>query len=449
MTKKVYIVHCVDTEGPMYEPIEDTFTRVKDIFNIDLEPTISNLTKLRNKKIDLDGLEGPISNLVSKDRLEMNETWDSLDEMLNHITSAKYRNSLVDSDGNGWIYSWFCLDHVGWSGYNPRRRDVGHHNIYDHYNRHLSIKKSNDIIQWHFHPMPANGNYNCSGTAYLNSNNIWEILSRKIIDRCWFPSVYRPGFHSERPDSHWFLEQWIPFDYGNQSMARGRDTDQPDLADGRYGDWRNAPKKWGAYHPSHENYQLKGSCKRWIFRCLNMEARLRKIEEEDVVDGFKRAQSGQDTVIAFTNHDFRNMRPEIDRIRAMIENVSIRFPEVNFYYKDALSAAKSLLSLNDNGPKIEINFKKTNKKAVLEVTSNGDLFGSQPYLAIKTRDDRYLWENFDFQGENKWSFTFDSQHIDIKIVEKIGVAGNSSGGNTNVLVYDIDTEETISWENNH
>mgnify|MGYP002701001081 CR=1 FL=1 len=109
----------------------------------------------------------------------------------------------------------------------------------------------------------------------------------------------------------------------------------------------------------------------------------------------------------------------------------------------------SLLSLNVNGPKIEINFKKTNKTAILEVTSNGDLFGSQPYLAIKTRDDRYLWENFDFQGENKWSFTFDSQHIDIKIVEKIGVAGNSSGGNTNVLVYDIDTEETISWENNH
>lgn len=34
----------------------------------------------------------------------------------------------------------------------------------------------------------------------------------------WFPLVNRAGMHNERPDSNWFLEQWIPFDASNQSI---------------------------------------------------------------------------------------------------------------------------------------------------------------------------------------------------------------------------------------
>ena len=64
--------------------------------------------------------------------------------------------------------------------------------------------------------------------AYLNSNHIYEILARKIIERNWFPTVFRPGINTERPDSHWFLEQWIPFDFGNHRMDQ--DTNQIDLA---------------------------------------------------------------------------------------------------------------------------------------------------------------------------------------------------------------------------
>ena len=48
MTKKVYVVHCIDTEGPLYESIEATFSRLKEIFGVDLEPTVSNLKKIQN-----------------------------------------------------------------------------------------------------------------------------------------------------------------------------------------------------------------------------------------------------------------------------------------------------------------------------------------------------------------------------------------------------------------
>ena len=44
---------------------------------------------------------------------------------INHLNPYK------DSFGNGWVFNWHCLDHVGYIN-NPRRRDMGYHNIFDY-----------------------------------------------------------------------------------------------------------------------------------------------------------------------------------------------------------------------------------------------------------------------------------------------------------------------------
>ena len=46
--------------------------------------------------------------------------------------SAGFRNRMRDSEDDGWVYNWFCCDHVDYE-INPRRRDIGYHNIFDHY----------------------------------------------------------------------------------------------------------------------------------------------------------------------------------------------------------------------------------------------------------------------------------------------------------------------------
>ena len=33
--------------------------------------------------------------------------------MLDNITSESFRLKYKDSFGKGWVFSWFCLDHVG------------------------------------------------------------------------------------------------------------------------------------------------------------------------------------------------------------------------------------------------------------------------------------------------------------------------------------------------
>jgi len=46
MSKILYIVHCIDTEGPLNESIIKTFQRLKSIFDLTLKPTKKNLIKI-------------------------------------------------------------------------------------------------------------------------------------------------------------------------------------------------------------------------------------------------------------------------------------------------------------------------------------------------------------------------------------------------------------------
>ncbi len=441
----VYIVHCIDTEGPLFEGIDETFLRLNDVFNLNIKPSKKNLNLLQNCKMNLNGLEIPVSKFLNSHRLKTFGSWDQINEMLEEACSEEFRNKLLDSDNNGWVYNWFCLDHVGYDGDNPRKRDLGHHKVFDFYNTIYNNNK-NDNIQWHYHPLTATGNAHLCGTAYLNSNNIWEILSRKIIDRLWFPSAFRPGFHTERPDSNWFLEQWIPFDYANQSV-RDRDKGQVDLEHGRLGDWRNAPKDWIIYHPSHDNYQIVGNSRRWIARCLNLNSRIRELRSQDIEDAFIRASEGKKTLLSFTNHDWRDIRFEIDEVREKIYKVSKKYPTIKFYFSNSIEGIRNCLNLVPKKSNLSciIEDNKNNKSKTLKVRSQYPLFGPQPYLAIKRKDGKYFWENFDFQGYNYWSFTFDFQHFPPEFIDKIGIASNSPEGVVEIQVYDMQNK---TWKYN-
>ena len=128
--------------------------------------------------------------------------------MLGRVRSEEFRMAMPDSDGKGWVYNWFCVDHVDYI-MNPRRKDIGYHNIYDHYRKVLAQNDSPDGLHFHFHPSHPSHYSHKSATFYLRDSKFFDILSRRVIDRNWFPSVNRAGFQRERPDSHWLLEQWI------------------------------------------------------------------------------------------------------------------------------------------------------------------------------------------------------------------------------------------------
>ena len=350
-----------------------------------------------------------------------------------------FRQQLLDTNGHGWIYNWFCLDHVGFTGKNPRQRDLGDHKVFDFYKNKTDGDPSLGSLQWHYHPLPVSGNVHNGGSTYLNSGNVSEILAKKIIDREWFPSCFRPGFHTERPDSNWFLEQWIPFDFANQSCDSV--TEQPDLADGRYGNWERATKSWVPYHPDYDDYQKKGLMRRWIARCLNMHARLREITQNEVNNAFLEAQNGSNVLLSFTNHDFRNMAPEITKIMNFIRTASIKFPNVPFSFEEAADGFRKCLNIQKSKAKLSLDLNRIhNQKWELKVQVSGDMFGPQPFLALKDKNGQYFWQNFDFVDDFTWTYVFDEDNAPIDIIETIGVACNSNSGVSDVKILNVRNE---------
>lgn len=436
----VYVVHCIDTEGPLYEPLDVTFERLRSIFHLNLEPSAQLLRQLQAGKIDLGGLEAAVQKVVDPHLLAYNDSWDKVDAMLDELMSDSFRRQICDSSGAGWIYSWFCVDHVDYDS-NPRRRDMGYHNIFDHYRRRIRDTNSlQDGLHFHYHPHSFRREaHRCATHWWASSNSLFQTLSRRVIDHQWFPAAHRPGFHVLRPDSHWFLEQYIPFDFSSQAMLdSNQDAAQFGLQGGRYGDWRRAPVTWEPYHPSADDYQIPGGCRRWIARCLNVGTRYRLLEERDVRQAFLEARAGKPVVLAITNHDFRNMAPDIQSVREMLQRVSRDFPDVPYLFSEAVAAMRSALKLSAVPPcELDMEIYKVNDTVnVLKVSSATPTFGPQPWLALKTVDGTYHFDNFDIDVPfHRWQYVFDEDTFPLSALESIGVAANNAYGATSVAVF--------------
>ncbi len=87
----VYVVHCIDTEGPLYESLQAKFQRLRELFGIELAATEENLEKIRSKQLDLNGLEDIVATTFSSHLSSYKDTWDKLDEMLSRIMAEEFR----------------------------------------------------------------------------------------------------------------------------------------------------------------------------------------------------------------------------------------------------------------------------------------------------------------------------------------------------------------------
>ncbi len=436
---EVCVVNVIDAEGPLYESIGAKFDRINDLFSINhLERTKENFLKLQNGEIDLGGVEKKIQKVLSKHLVNYNDTWDKIDTMLEELMTEKFRMSIPDSYGNGWKFTWHCLDHVNYD-YNPRRRDIGFHKVYDHYLEWLKrYPDLGDELEWHYHPMSVYKDAHRCATFYFSSDLVYQILARKIIERNWFPSCYKAGFEAERPDSNWFIEQWFPFDITNMAVDDPKHFDSTiDFKNGRSGNWRNAPSDWSIYNPSHDNYQVPGNCRRFIGRALKVKNRLASIDLRETEKAFSKAAKEQKPVLlGVTGHDFRNLATEADFVRSLLLEANKKYPEVKFRYcsvKEGFNRA--IWGKNNNEEALELEaefFPKTSKDVpnIIIKCVKGKVFGPQPFLAIKTKSRRFIYDNLDFIDENTWGYAFHGDTLPLDDVGKLSIAANDIYGNT-------------------
>lgn len=436
MPGTVRIVHAVDTEGPLYEPLRATFERLEEVFGLHLEPSQHNLKLLRQGKLVPAERKETIMQAVSEERLNTLGSWDQIDEMLDEITSDRFRAEFLDSDGEGWVYNWFCLDHVGFES-NPRRRDMGYHNIYD---RYLALVQSQpfarDAIEWHFHPISTYREAHRCATHYLRSDEIYQVLARRILERGFFPSSFRAGFQAERPDIHWFLEQFIPFDLSNMATKDFLDLDNSiDFRNGRSGDWRKAPSDWSVYHPSHDDHRVPGTCRRLIGRALNLQNRIGKVTSSEMDRAFERAQGGKDVLVGLASHDWRHMLSDVHFARDLISKSMANFPDVAVKFcrsDEAFRAHVDRGQSNDAALDIELTLypESADDVSYLKVkVLSGKVFGPQPFLAIQTRGNRFVHDNLDWgEREGEWFYAFHADTLPLQDVSSVGVGANDAMG---------------------
>lgn len=431
----LHIVHCIDTEGPLQEPLTATFERLKAIFGLELEPTAQNLRSLQQCQIDLGGIEAEVAQVVRPELLSYNGDWDAIRRMLDEAMSPVFRRKATDDFGGGWVYSWHVMDHVGYAS-NPRNKALGYGAVFQFYRDAVArLGQGQDEINWHFHPLFPDGDPLKAATSYTNSYPLLnQILSRRLVDEGWFPVANRPGFHSERPDSHAFLEQWIPFDYGNQAYEE--ESGQKDLRGGRFGDWRRAPADWTGYRPSHRDYQQPGAMNRHVFRCLNVGTRFRELGQQHVEQALQQARQAGSAILAFADHDYRDIRPDVDRVREMLRQARTQHPEVRIRFGGAVAAARAHLAalgrLDSQGP-VALSLELDD--AVLSVRcTSGRCFGPQPFLAYKSRTGAYVHDNFDVQEpERHWTYTFDAQTMHLQDLACIAVGSAGMDGSVAVV----------------
>ena len=100
---KIYIVHAVDTEGPLYESLEANFQRIKEHYGFTIEPSKKNLEKIRNHEFDFGGKESLVADIVKEEMINTYlGTWDQIDKMHETILRGTIEelNHIADVDSN-------------------------------------------------------------------------------------------------------------------------------------------------------------------------------------------------------------------------------------------------------------------------------------------------------------------------------------------------------------
>lgn len=431
-TPVLHVVHCIDTEGPLDEDLDATFERINRLFDLDLTPSRQTLRELQTQQRCLGGLEAEVSRVVAPELLAYNRDWSDVRAMLDELLSDVFRRRMVDDFGGGWVYSWHCVDHLGFAE-NPRHKDIGYGNVFRFYRTILAETGSvQDEINWHFHPLSITRQPLAAATSFAGSMDVLlYILARRVIDDRWFPSTSRPGFHAVRPDKHAFMEQWIPFDFASQAIRQGRQV-QKDQQLGRFGDWTRAPISWQGYHPHHDDHQIPGASRRWIFRCLNLGTRLRLLGEEDIRLAFEEARQTGSAIVAYADHDYRDIRPNVEQMRRLIGQVRGDFPDVKLRFSGAEAAAQAHIAVTEPERIAEPpDFALTQEGERLHIRlTSGTVFGPQPFLALKTKDGRYFHDNLDEVTKGcHWTYVMDAQTLPPAALECAGVgAAGALGG---------------------
>lgn len=379
---KVYVVFCMDTEGPCDDPNNN----------------------------------------------ELLKTWGNVDAAMDKLFFGDFRHLYPDSKGNGIKVGWFFLT---WTGFltNPRNRDFGYHKVRDHYIERWGkqIEKYGDEHCWHYHHPSKSKIGNEWGFDWNENHEYSNIISRQILDRNWFPVSYRAGGTIHTNESSNWIDNWFPFDYSNRAPIKIENII----------DWSNAKKDWSLYKPDIYDFTKSGFGKRYMARTLDLVTGAYSIDENEIEKAFELAKSGEPAILSVFDHDYRDIADRIKNYLSEINRIAKKFPNIPWEYANPSEAIYKSVQF-ETAPK-SILVEAAVYEKTLRIWTTSPIHQNIPWIALENENEEILHivENVKQDSPISWEVNIGAYGK----YKKIGIGVSTISGLSDTFI--IKEEEEI------
>ncbi|GAB1348789.1 hypothetical protein MASR1M107_10020 [Ignavibacteriales bacterium] len=323
-----------------------------------------------------------------------------------------------------------------------------------------SIARWGDELTLHYHTFGWN-DYDNDGIFWWNQTEQFSevkddfdvTLAQYLLEEDVFPVSFRSGWHYM--DNGWqnYLNTLLPYSLHNDYPAKRTDLVEP--RDNNY-DWSQASGEFVPFQPSSDNYQLPGGSKGWNVRSKYMGS----VTTSMMNSIFSKANQGTDQLACFWSHlPEGTFLDEIAHVDSLAHKAALLYPNVKFQYCTAVEAYQLWRKGTDTlKPELTITEEISGDSRKFVITTNEQIFQSQPFVAIKDIYDRYTVAECIQTAPRTWKTV--NSYMDGDLL-KVGVAITDSMGNlsTKIIRYKPDdlfidnldqgySEIFGSWSNN-
>ena len=371
---KLYVVFCMDTEGPCDDP----------------------------------------------NNRELLKDWNKLNPAMDKLFSTKFREKYKDSLGNYFKIGWFFLT---WSGFNtnPRKRDFGYHKIRDHYKDRWGklIEFYGDEECWHYHHPPKSGVGNEWSDDWESSDEYKNIISRQIIERSWFPICFRAGGTIMDSNLSQWVDKWFPFDYSNRAPLRF-----PEM------DWSDGVNSWQPYTPDPVYFKEEGNGRRHMARCMDLLTGTSVLSDDDILQAFEEASSNGKAIISVFDHDYRDIEERVLDFLKKLHECNKDYKNVKLEYMTPSEAIIKFIR-NEEKNKLKLDIQLNDEKFIISV--NTSIHQKYPWVAIKNTNGNFEQIEQDIKTISNTRWEIPKKRI--LLADSIGIAASCKNGDTDVLLY--------------
>ena len=371
---KLYVVFCMDTEGPCDDPGNQ----------------------------------------------ELLKDWNKVDLAMDKLFSDEFRHKYKDSLGNNFKIGWFFLS---WTGFktNPRNRDFGYHKVRDHYRERWGklIDSYGDEECWHYHHPPKSGIGNEWSNDWSSSSEYKTIISRQIIERSWFPVCFRAGGTIMDANLSQWVDRWFPFDYSNRAPLKF-----PEM------DWSDGISTWQPYSPDPISFKKKGKGNRQMARSMDLLTGTSVLSDADILQAFEEASSNGKAIISVFDHDYRDIEKRIVGFLSNLKERNNDFKDVSLEYMSPSEAINQYIcNSSEDNLKLEISLCKDQYR----ISVNKDIHQKYPWLATEDHKGNFeqLDEGIKIISDRVWEVPAKK----IESMKTIGIAVSNETRETDIVLF--------------